>query len=232
MAVQVLSVGLVALSALLLGVRGATMGQRCHALAQGQCGGECRWHTGRCRQICFRQGTAYTGDMAGSGITHHGTQEMCRLHCQNVAGCVHFTYYGATKSCHVHDGDAARQAMSGAVSGEPDCQPVGDGSGVSGAAPPPAAPIAESMPSNVNAVLAAGAANNQFNGLSELLPAGAAASSAALSWSGVPPSGAAAGLALVAGVGVVARRMARGRQEGPAEAQQLMAAAVAEAVVE
>lgn len=230
MAVQVLSVGLVALSALLLGVRGATMGQRCHALAQGQCGGECRWHTGQCRQICFRQSTAYTGDMAGSGVTHHGTQEMCRLHCQNVAGCVHFTYYGATKSCHVHDGDAARQAMSGAVSGEPDCQPVGDGSGVSGAAAPPAAPIAESMPTNVNAVLAAGSANNQFNGLSELL-AGAAVSSAR-SWSVPPTAAAGAGLLALVAVGFVARSVARARQEAPAEAQQLMAAAVAEAVVE
>lgn len=231
MAVQALSVGLVALSSLLLGVRGATMGQRCHALAQNQCGGECRWHTGQCRQICFRQSTAYTGDMPGSGVTHHGTQEMCRLHCQNVAGCVHFTYYGATRSCHVHDGDAPRQAMSGAVSGEPDCQPVGDGSGVSTTGHlPPAAPIAESMPTNVNAVLAAGSASNQFNGLSELLPSGAAASSAR-SWS-MPPTAAAAGLLALVAVGVVARSVTRARQEAPAEAQQLMAAAAAEAVSE
>jgi len=232
MAAQVLSVGLVAASSLLVGVRGETMGQRCNAQAQGQCGGECRWHTGQCRQICFRTGTAYTGDMPGSTVTHHGTQEMCRLHCQNNVGCVHFTYYSSTKACHVHDGDAARQAMTGAVSGEPDCQPVGDGSGMGVHRPPqnpPPAPIAESMPQNVAGVMKAGAANSGFSGLSELPPS--AGASVERAWR-VPPTAAAAGLLSLVAVGFVTRALARARQEAPVEAQQLMAAAAAEAVDE
>jgi len=211
------------------------MGARCHALSQGACGGECRWHMNQCRQICFRQGTAYTGDMPGSTVTHHGTQEMCRLHCQNAPGCVHFTYYVATKACHVHDGDAARQALQGAVSGEPDCQPVGDGSGLGVHHPSQPPPVAESMPNNVQAVMQAGQANNGFGNLRELLPPGAAAA-LERTWR-VPPFASvaeAAGLTVsLAAAGFVVRAMARSRrEETPAEAQQLMAAASAEPAVE
>merc|ERR1719296_109637 len=161
---------LVIASARLSSVHGLTMGERCAQRSQGQCAGECRWHTGQCRQICYREDTAYTGGMPGFDVTYHGSQELCRLHCQNIAGCVHFTYYRQSKACHVHDGGSSRQAMQGAVSGEPDCQPVGDpSSGAITGGGGGATDSGESMPNDVGSVMQTGSAGAQsmFGGLFE-----------------------------------------------------------------
>jgi len=101
-------------------------GHNCASRSKSQCGGDggdCLWHSGQCRQICFRRDFAYTGGVAGM-TRRKGSQEQCRLHCQNVLGCVHFTYYAATGACHLHNDSASRLARPGAVSGEPDCIPV------------------------------------------------------------------------------------------------------------
>jgi len=131
----------------------------CSGRLQSQCGGDCRWESGECHQICFREDTAYTGDMPGQPVTNVGSQELCRQRCENTVGCVHFTYYPGTRACHLQDDSASRQATVGAVSGEPDCRVAptpgpatgfssrssGSGTGSSSAAVPAATAVSDGL---------------------------------------------------------------------------------------
>jgi len=160
----------------------------CAGRSEAQCGGDCRMENGECRQICFRQDTAYAGDMPGQPLTSAGSQEHCRQHCENTVGCVHFSYWASNRACHLHDGSASRQAAIGAVSGQPDCRvaptsagsgrATGSNTGGSSTIPLPAATSlsddpgstgsgVESMPGSVGSAMQVGSvqAGNSFSGL-------------------------------------------------------------------
>lgn len=121
----------------LLAPLGADAAQQntCVGRQQAQCAGDCRWDGLACDEICFRPNTAYTPDMQTQPVTRVSSQELCREHCRNIPGCMHFTHYSFTRSCHLQDATASRQQAAGAVSGEPSC---GAGGGFVPPAPQPA----------------------------------------------------------------------------------------------
>jgi len=89
---------------------------QCSGRMPEQCIGECEWQN-LCLPVCFEDDVAYVGDMLGQPITNPADKEDCKWHCQDTAGCHRFTFYAASRNCHLHDASAARQRQSGATAG-------------------------------------------------------------------------------------------------------------------
>lgn len=119
---------------------------QCSGRSPEQCSGECGWQN-LCLPHCFEEGVAYVGDLLGQPITNPADKEDCKWHCQNTAGCHRFTFYPASRNCHLHDATAARQRQWGATAGI-----------AAACAGSPADPAleTESMPVSVRAAVAAG----------------------------------------------------------------------------
>merc|ERR1719384_577625 len=70
---------------------------------------------------CYSDGSGYTPDMPGQGVSNSGSGEQCNQRCRNTAGCAHFTYFN-NGNCHLHSQGATRSQVGAGYSGSPNCR--------------------------------------------------------------------------------------------------------------